>query len=627
MNKSSLCCIFISLMLVVCAVTAYATSNISTTNKYAWSETSGWLNFAPTGGGVTVYGDHLEGYAWGENIGWIKLGSHTGGGVVSYGNSTASDWGVNRSGATLSGFAWSDATGWINFAPTGGGVTLNQTTGTMDGYAWGENIGWIHTRNASPAYGLQFVPTFKVSAIVFDGVNGYAAQDGGGIWKTTNSGANWIAATTQPVSQRIKGLVIHPTIKTALYAATYGGGIYKSTDSADTWTACPSAGMGSLNGTTLAIAPTGKLYAGTEAGIFTSSDCATWSPANGGLVLSAATPPVSIVVDPTTPTTVHAALDGAGIFRSSDGGVTWTNPGLGLISWWPASGNANDNVGGNNGSINGNMTTTTGYTGNAFSFSGINNGYVSVPDNSSLRPAQFSISLWLQWNNMDTNTIGFLTGKSLEDYEIHTGGGAGVNGLRFIPAGDPETTVDAPGVILSGWNHVVVTYSGSQSKIYVNGTLSATRSNITSGNVLSTDTAQFQIGRRFSTPYYPLNGKIDETALFGRVLNANEVATIYSAGTASLAAQAAGQPAGGRIKALVMKDSATVYAASYGSGVYKSINGGITWGVCANSGLTNQNVISLAIDANGKLYAGTEAGVFSSADACGTWVSMNSGLP
>ena len=47
---------------------AGAIGNISTTDKYAWSETSGWSNFTPTGGGVTVYSDHLEGFAWGENI-------------------------------------------------------------------------------------------------------------------------------------------------------------------------------------------------------------------------------------------------------------------------------------------------------------------------------------------------------------------------------------------------------------------------------------------------------------------------------------------------------------------------------------------------------------------------------
>ena len=41
---------------------------------YAWGENVGWINFAPTGGGVTIGTDGVfDGWAWGENIGWIHL--------------------------------------------------------------------------------------------------------------------------------------------------------------------------------------------------------------------------------------------------------------------------------------------------------------------------------------------------------------------------------------------------------------------------------------------------------------------------------------------------------------------------------------------------------------------------
>jgi hypothetical protein len=52
---------------------------ISSTDKYAWSENTGWLNFAPSTGGVTVNPGYLAGYAWQQNIGWIKLGADGGG--------------------------------------------------------------------------------------------------------------------------------------------------------------------------------------------------------------------------------------------------------------------------------------------------------------------------------------------------------------------------------------------------------------------------------------------------------------------------------------------------------------------------------------------------------------------
>ena len=122
-----------------------ATGNIDPTDKYAWSTNAGWINFNPTHGGVTVYADHLEGYAWAENIGWIRLGTHTGGGSHTYGNTTKDNYGVNRDGSgNLSGYAWSTNVGWINFNPAHSQVTIDPATGSFDGYAWSENVGWIH---------------------------------------------------------------------------------------------------------------------------------------------------------------------------------------------------------------------------------------------------------------------------------------------------------------------------------------------------------------------------------------------------------------------------------------------------------------------------------------------------
>jgi hypothetical protein len=88
-------------------------------------------------------------------------------------------------------------------------------------------------------------------------------------------------------------------------------------------------------------------------------------------------------------------------------------------------------------------------------------------------------------------------------------------------------------------------------------------------------------------------------------------------------------PASARVKAVVIKpgDSTKLYAATYGSGVFYSANSGVDWTACANTNLANLNVLSLTIDASGKLYAGTEAGVYLSADACATWAAMNTGLP
>ncbi len=130
--------------------------NISSAEKYAWSETAGWSNFnSANGGDVTVYSDHLEGHVWAENIGWIRLGTHTTGGAHTYTNASQTTYGVNHDGSgNLSGYGWSENAGWINFdSANGGGVTID-SDGNFGGYAWGENVGWIH---------FQYTTLYKVA--------------------------------------------------------------------------------------------------------------------------------------------------------------------------------------------------------------------------------------------------------------------------------------------------------------------------------------------------------------------------------------------------------------------------------------------------------------------------------
>jgi uncharacterized repeat protein (TIGR02543 family) len=209
-----------------------AAGNISATDKYAWSETSGWNNFVPTSGEtVTVYHDHLEGYAWAENSGWIKLGSHTGGGTLTYANTSTSNWGVNLSAGNLSGYGWSENAGWINFSPTGGGVTINMATGVFDGYAWSENLGWIHFKGSSPAYNVAVI----LNTVTYNGngndggsaptdSNSYLSDDtvtvlgAGTLTKTGYTFSGWNTAAGGGGTSYAAGTTFTITANTTLYA-------------------------------------------------------------------------------------------------------------------------------------------------------------------------------------------------------------------------------------------------------------------------------------------------------------------------------------------------------------------------------------------------------------------------
>ena len=128
-------------------VTAVFTSNISDSDRWAWSENAGWIDFKPTGGGMAVAGDGLSGYAWAENIGWMRLGGDNG---PPYQNTGSDNWGVNNDGGgNLSGYGWSENVGWVNFSSDDSRVSINQE-GNFSGYAWNYNIGWANFSSLGP---------------------------------------------------------------------------------------------------------------------------------------------------------------------------------------------------------------------------------------------------------------------------------------------------------------------------------------------------------------------------------------------------------------------------------------------------------------------------------------------
>jgi len=144
---------------------AATTGTISSTNRYAWSENAGWIDFGTSEGNVVVSDTELTGYAWGENIGWVSLNCSN---TSSCGTV---DYKVTNDGAgTLGGHAWSENFGWILFAPDNGGVTIN-SSGVFSDWAWGENVGWI-TFNCSDTSSCATVD-YKVST-------GWRAVTGGG---------------------------------------------------------------------------------------------------------------------------------------------------------------------------------------------------------------------------------------------------------------------------------------------------------------------------------------------------------------------------------------------------------------------------------------------------------------
>lgn len=105
--------------------------------------------------------------------------------------------------------------------------------------------------------------------------------------------------------------------------------IYKSIDSAANWSN-DNYGFTINNAFSIcciAINPTlpSTIYIGTQNGVFKSTNGGrTWSPINNGLINRAV---VSLVIDPATPSTLYvgttAIFSNSGVYKSVDGGATW----------------------------------------------------------------------------------------------------------------------------------------------------------------------------------------------------------------------------------------------------------------------------------------------------------------
>ena len=142
------------------------------------------------------------------------------------------------------------------------------------------------------------------------------------LMKSTDGGTSWFTARS---GEWYPGpIAVDPLAAgTGLSGLGYSR-IGRSTDYGNTWT--ETLLPVSANIVTLSIDPRtpSVLYAGTEQGVFKSTDgAADSSPANTGL--SSANVQV-LAIDPVTPTTLYAGTE-RGLSKSVDGGATWSAAG------------------------------------------------------------------------------------------------------------------------------------------------------------------------------------------------------------------------------------------------------------------------------------------------------------
>jgi hypothetical protein len=418
----------------------------------------------------------------------------------------------------------------------------------------------------------------------------YAAAPGGGVFKSTDGGANWASASNGIPSRSVTALAIDPTVPSTLYAAAFG------------------------TGTIDALVPSGALFKSVDGGqswVQLPIDPVTFAPAPN------ATPPNAIAIDPQTPSTLFVATSG-GIFKSLDGGQTWTG-GSGGGTGLPLNANFSSVVFDPANPTILYAGSTGGQVEAAGLFKSIDGGNSWTAINSGIMAVSFIDVAGLAIDPLASSTL----------YASVSVGGSGTGLYKSGNGGGNWTQVQA------GIDGPVAIDPQNPSIVYLGGGLIGT-------GVLMSSNA----GASFTA----IDTGLGTLAVNVIAINPQNPATLY-AGTAngvfaSLNAGAAWNPANTGLSLMTISTLAldptaatTIYAGTgkpgrSGNGIFKSIDGGNSWtaistGLVVFSGLPPQTITAIALNpaTPTTLYAGDDIGdVFVSSNGGGSWTNSTNGI-
>ena len=290
----------------------------------------------------TVYRS-LDGGATWTNLNDGNLGSLSGpikGLAVSQANPSliyvAAQNGILRS--TDGGASWASINAGLEYTNLAGvALSANALTIYAPTLGGGVYIGAVDPATGSVTWdsgSTLTTPVYQVQVAVQPGDSNtlFASAYPGGIFKSIDGGGTWAEANfglptiqvDDPIRQGYYALAIAPSQPEVIYLGIFGRGVYKSENGAGTWLAHNgSAGtMAKVTVAALLVSPTdaNTVWASTDNGVFKTSDGGeTWTDISSGL-----DNPDVRTLSRLADGTVIAGTRGDELYRLDDGASAWT---------------------------------------------------------------------------------------------------------------------------------------------------------------------------------------------------------------------------------------------------------------------------------------------------------------
>ncbi len=465
-------------------------------------------------------------------------------------------------------------------------------------------------------------------------LDGNTSTNGGSSFSSIATSGRTTNGTAVPT---ISALALHASYPTRMLLGTTYGGVYLSNNSGATW-ASSNDGLTSTNIRALVVHPNDhtRLFAGygdafePSPAFYRSTSSGTWNVSNSGLNAYQLR---TVAFDPTTTSIIGSTIlyavgagydwvggaennSNTGIYKSTDGGLTWNTIGNGLPP---------DGLGGH-------------FAGNLRTIIADPRSCPSPPPSGPCITGPLH-TWYVTGGGTRTTAAG---GDGPHQWRVMKSSDAGIT-WASSENGLPADIINPDGSRSSVDGVTPIVIDPTNSNILYIGTFASGRSaagnsvspSVASGVFKSIDAGASWVQASNGLPTYPgspqaayntLSLVIDPAhpqTLWVSTINAdfNTPGQVFKSidGAATWSVSNAGV-SGPDVRALLVDptDSTVLYAASGGlgpanpGGVYKSIDGGATWS-SISLGLPAQSALSLALDPVDPtvLYAGTSGGVYS----------------